>query len=213
MDGNEPAGQPEGAPQSGSESFGVPTAGADGDYDRIHARVWDVAFAVASERAEPHDAADVAQDVTLAFSNKWHAGTFRHKTDGLLDVWVARATRFQLLHLVRDGLRREDHEYVYDFEDEAAVAIIDGQVQGYSPSDAYNAEELVEVVRRGTNALPRRLHDVYRGVRERHQRYDEIATELHISEVTVRRHYQMACERLYAIAMGYVTDGLIPEAK
>ena len=189
--------------------------------------MWELAFATAFKRMGEFEAGDVAQDVAMTFMRLWRAGKIDRSDDELVEIWATRAARNRFVTMIRSRDRREEHEFVLDvdaFDESEGGDDGDGhtasdevdrraRVHVHSPAQLYDARELAEVMRRAWGALPQRLRQVFRAIREDDEKPEAIAKRLNLKLETVRWHYRMACARLHAAAHNYLTEGLLPEAK
>lgn len=188
----------------GGGHAGVPS-GADPESARIYRQIWDSSFTIAIERTDDLTAGEIAQRVALAFWRKWRDGQVERFDEQSITGWTVVATRLELLARSRAVARRQRREVPHE------LAGPESQVHVYSPAEHYHATELESIVTRVLRAMPARQRDVFLAVRERGQSYEAIASTKNITQVTARRHYSMAFERLRMAVDRYMTDGTAPE--
>ncbi|MEJ2883211.1 RNA polymerase sigma factor [Pedobacter sp. GR22-6] len=149
-------------------------------YDRYSALL--IKFA-ANKLYDLDDCKDLIQDL---FVNLWTER--EHKQfSGELKAYLYAVTRHKIIDKIRKNVTREEYSMVVQSLKEHAI---------YNPEKDIDAKELEKVISLAIEQLPPRVKEIYKLSRNEYMSISEIATQLNISDQTVKNQLSTAMKSL-----------------
>jgi len=176
------------------------TAGNESAFEQLFHRYYTPLCHFARTMVSEDVAEDVVQGLFVAI---WDLGP-RWDVRGSLRVYLYGAIRKRILDLLRAGRVRERHAADVRMASESAVSVAHDL-----PGASLEHDELLDVVQRAIQCLPRGSRQVFELHRMHGMTYDEIAAALDLSPKTVGVHMTRALAALLKTVGAYLAAALL----
>lgn len=130
-----------------------------------------------------NDARDLIQDL---FAGLW-ADRIKIPVSTSLQSYLFASVRYKVIDKIRKNVTREEYAIIVQ-----SLAIH----TGHSPEKELEAKELKKIVDIAIEQLPPRTREIYKLSRDEHQTVSEIATQLNLSDQTVKNQLTTAMKSL-----------------